>query len=134
MCAGLVDNMINTEVPAAAPVRGALVALLEMGTSERTQGWFPKPFDHEMYLLGEPLEKVREFQAHVVRLAMEADIWATRCRMIHPGRTESTYSHKAAADEYAATLLRARRKYLPATKYTWGYLPGRGGTRCDSGR
>ena len=36
VCAGLVDNLINTEVPAAAPARGALIALLEMGPSERT--------------------------------------------------------------------------------------------------
>ena len=68
--------MINTEVPAAAPARGALIALLEMGASERTQGWFSKQFDHGMYLLGEPLEKLRKFQAHVVRLA-----WKLTCGM-----------------------------------------------------
>ena len=48
--------MINTEAPEAAPARGALTALLEMGLSERTQGWFLKQFDYGMYLLGEPLE------------------------------------------------------------------------------
>ena len=49
VCAGLVDNMINTEVPAVAPARGALIALLEMGPSERTEGWFPRQFGCGMY-------------------------------------------------------------------------------------
>ena len=51
VCADLVDNLINTKVPAAAPARGALTALLEMGASERMQGWFPKQFNYGMYLL-----------------------------------------------------------------------------------
>ena len=34
--------------PEAAPARGALIALLEMGPPERTQGWFPEQFDHGM--------------------------------------------------------------------------------------
>ena len=116
VCAELVDNMINTEAPEAVPVRGALIALLEMGPSERSQGWFPKQFDYGMYLLWEPLKKVRRFQAHVVRLAMETGMWAARCRMIHPGGTESVSSRRAAADEYVATLIRAGRKDLPTTK------------------
>ena len=56
--AGLVDNMINMEVPAVAPARGALIALLEMEPSERTQGWFPKRFDYGMYL---PENRSRRF-------------------------------------------------------------------------
>ena len=117
--------MINTEVPAAAPARGALIALLEMGPSERAQRWFPKQFDYGMYLLGEPLDKVRKFQAHVIGLAMETDIWAARCRMIHHGRTGSVSSRKAAAGEYAAALLRTRRKDLPITKRIYMGLPAR---------
>ena len=46
VCAELVDNLVNSEVPAVAPARGALIAILEMGPSERTQGWSPKQFDH----------------------------------------------------------------------------------------
>ena len=65
--------MINTEVPAAAPARGALIALLEVGPPERTRGWFPKQFDYGMHLLVEPLEKVHKFQARI-RLAMETDM------------------------------------------------------------
>ena len=129
VCAGLVGNMINTEVPAATPARGALIALLEMGPSERTQGWFPKQFDYWMYLLGEPLEKVRKFQAQVTRPTMEADMWAARCRMIPPGRTESVSSRKAAADEYAAKLLRAGRKDLPITERIYMELSTRS-RRC----
>ena len=68
--------MVASEVSAVAPTQGALIALLEMGPSERIQGWFPKQFDHGMYFLGEPLDKVRAFQTHVVRLAMETDMWA----------------------------------------------------------
>ena len=80
-----------------------------------------------MYLLREPLEKVRKFQAHVIRLAMETDMWAARCRTIHPGRTESASSRKAAADEYAVTLLRTWRKDLPITKRRYTGLTVRRG-------
>ena len=130
VCADLVDNLIITVVPAAAPARGTLTALLEMGASEWVQGWFPKQFNYGMYLLGKPLDEVRKFQTHVVRLATEADMWTARCRMIHTGRTESASSRKAAADEYAAKLLRTKRGNLPITKriYIWGCLPGGGGT------
>ena len=58
-------------------------------------------------------------------LATEADVWAARCRMIHPGRTERVPSRKAAADEYAATLLRTKRKNLPITKRVYMRLPAR---------
>ena len=125
VCAGLVDNTINMEVPGAAPARGALIALLEMGPSEWTQGWFPNQFDYGMHLLGEPLEKVRKFQAQVIRLAMGTEKWTARCRMIHPGRTEIASSRKATADEYAATLLRTGRKHLPITKRIYMGLPAR---------
>jgi hypothetical protein len=123
-CADLVENLIAT-IPAVAPARGALIALLEMGPSERTQGWFPKQFDHGMYLLGEPLEKVRIFQSHVVRLAMEAGMWAARCRLIHPGGTTGLSSRKAASDEYAAELKRTKRRHLPITKRAYLGLPAR---------
>ena len=42
VCARLVDNLINSEVPAVEPTRGTLIALLEMSSSERTQGWLSK--------------------------------------------------------------------------------------------
>ena len=108
-----------------APAWEALIALLGMGPRERTQGWPPKQFDHGMYLLEQPLDRVRKFQTHVVRLAMETDMRAARCRMIHLGRTENVSSRKAAADEYAATLLRTRRKDLPTTKRIYMGLPVR---------
>ena len=54
--AGLADHLIGNN-PRVEPVRGALIALLEMGPSERTQGWFPRQFDHRMILLGEPIKK-----------------------------------------------------------------------------
>ena len=123
VCADLVENLINTEVPAAAPARGALIVLLEMGASERMQGLFPKQFNYGMYLLGEQLDEVQKFQAQVIRLATEAGMWAARCRMIHPGRTESASSQKAAADEYAATLLRTKRKHMSITKRVYMVLP-----------
>ena len=64
-------GQLDSRIPVVEPARGALIALLKMGPPERTQGWFPKQFDHGMYLLGESLDKVRTFQRHVVRLAME---------------------------------------------------------------
>ena len=106
-----------------------------MGSSERTQGWFPKQFDYGMYLLGDPLDKVRKFQTHVVRLAMETDMWAARCRMIHSGRTTSASSRKVAMGEYAAALLRTGRKDLPITKRMYMELSvkGRGGNDAAMG-
>ena len=79
VCADVADNMIASEVPAVVLARGALIALLEMDPPERTQGWVPKQFDYGIFLLGEPLDKVRTFQTHVVRLAMETDVWVARC-------------------------------------------------------
>jgi hypothetical protein len=68
-----------------------------------------------MYLLGEPLEKVRTFQSHVVRLAMGADMWAARCRLVHPGGTTGLSSPRAASGEYATALefnFKRRRRNL----------------------
>ena len=96
-----------------------------MDPSERAQGWFSKQFDHGMCILGKLLDKVHKFQAHVVRLAMETDMWAVRCRMIHPGRTGSVSSRQAAADECAATLLRTGRKDPPITKRIYMGLAAR---------
>ena len=78
-----------------------------------------------VYLMGEPLEKFRKFQAHVVRLAMKAGIWVARCRMIYTSGTESVSSRKAAADEYVATILRTGWKDLPITKCRYMGLPAR---------
>ena len=66
---GLIEHLVGTN-PGIEPGRGALLALLQMGPSKRTQGWFPKQFDHEMSLLGKPIDKIRTFQAHVARLAL----------------------------------------------------------------
>ena len=76
-----------------------------------------------MYLLGEPLDKVRKFQTHVVRLAMETDMRATRCRVIHPERTTGISSCEDASDEYAAALERTRRKHLLFTRRVYMGLP-----------
>ena len=82
-----------------------MLALLQIGPSERTQGWFPNQFDHEMFLLKEPIDKIRTFQAHIARLAMETEMWSARCRMIHPGRaTDNIAPRKVAADEHAEAL------------------------------
>ena len=78
-----------------------------------------------MYLLGEPLDKVRAFQTHVARLAMKTDMWAARCRMIHPGGTTGISSRKAAAGKYAATLEHRKRKDLPVAKRVYMGLPTR---------
>ena len=42
VCEDLVDHLIGRN-PKVGPARGAFIALLEMGPSERTQGWFPVP-------------------------------------------------------------------------------------------
>ena len=78
-----------------------------------------------MYLLGEPLGEVRTFQTHMVRLAMETDMWATGCRLIHYGRTTGVSSREAAAGEYVATLERTRRKHPPITRRVYMGLPAR---------
>ena len=56
VCANLVDHLIGNN-PRVEPARGALIAFLEMGPSERTHGWFPRQFDHGVFLLGEPIKK-----------------------------------------------------------------------------
>ena len=116
VCARRVDNLVSSEVPEVKPARGTMIVLLEVNTSERTQGWLPQQFDHGMHLLGEPLDKACKFQTHVVRLAMETDMSAARCRMIHPGGTTCISSRKGVPDKYAATLERTRRKHLPITR------------------
>ena len=45
--------------------------------------------------------------------------------MVHPGRTESVSSRKTAADEYAATLRRAKLKDLFISKRIYMGLPAR---------
>ena len=42
-CENLVDGLIH-DIGGIQPVKAALIALLSMGPSERTQGWFPKNF------------------------------------------------------------------------------------------
>ena len=56
---------------------------------------------------------------------METGMWAARCRMIHPGGAGSVSSRKAAADEYAAKLLRTGRKDLSITERGYIGLPVR---------
>ena len=69
-CNALMENLI-ARILDVETARGALRALLQMGPTERTQGWLLKQFDHGMYLLKEPIKRVHTFQARVVRLAME---------------------------------------------------------------
>ena len=64
VCVDLVDHLTGNN-PRVEPARGAPIALLEMRPSERTQGWSPRQFDHGVFLLGEPIKKIRTFQAHV---------------------------------------------------------------------
>ena len=83
----LVDGLI-IKTKEIKPTRAALIALLKMGPSERTQGRFPKQyFKHSMRIRGEPLKHVRTFQAHVAKLVMEAGMSANRCRLVHPDGT-----------------------------------------------
>ena len=82
----LVGGLIN-DIGGIQPAKAVLTALLSMGPPERTQGWFPIIFEHGMRLLGEPLEKVRMFQAHVVGQFMEAGLWLAKCRVAHPNGT-----------------------------------------------
>ena len=61
VCEDLVDHLIGAS-PRVEPVRGALIALLKMGPFERTQGWFPRQFNHGVFLLGGPIEKTAPFK------------------------------------------------------------------------
>ena len=70
-----------------------------MGPPERTQGWFPKQFDRGMFLLGEPIDKIRTFQARVVRLATETEMWSARCQMLYPGQTTDIAARNVAFGE-----------------------------------
>ena len=114
-CAALVDEVLS-RVPKAVPARAALVALMKMGPSERTQGWFPKCFEHGMRLLGEPLAEARTFQSQVVRLAMETDMWTERCKLVHPDGTTGLSSRQRASAEYTGELERTGLRQMPVTR------------------
>ena len=94
-----------------------------MGPPERAQGWFPKQFDYRMFLLKEPINKIRTSQAHVARFAMETEMWSVCCRVIHPGWTTGISSRKVAADEYAETFQRMERKHTPVSRMLYIGLP-----------
>ena len=47
----LVSGLIN-QIKEVRLAKAALLALIKMGPSERTDGWFPKNFEHGMRLLG----------------------------------------------------------------------------------
>ena len=96
-CEDLVDRLLDSH-PRAKPARGGLVDLLEMGPAERTQEWFPRTFAHGMYPLGEDLGEIRSLQARVVVLAMEAEMWTARCRIMHPGGSTGKSQKATAAD------------------------------------
>ena len=121
-CENLVDGLIH-DMGGIQPAKAALVALLSMGPSERTHGWLPKNFEHGMRLLGEPLKKVRTFQVHVVRLVIEAGMWAARCRVVHPNSTRGLHSRKKASDEYTCELNRSGEKEMPITRRFYEGLP-----------
>ena len=94
-----------------------------MGPSERTQGWLPRTFDHGMCLLGEKIDNVRAFQARVVGLAMDSEMWTARCRVMHPGGTSGVSQRTTAADEYASETQRTKRKSMPVSLMTYKGLP-----------
>ena len=122
ICEDLIKHLIGTN-PGIEPTRGALFALLQMGSSERTQGRFPKQFGHGMFLLGETIDKIRTSQAHIVRLATETEMWSARCKMLHSGRATGTASRKVASDECADELKRTEIKHLPVLKMLYRGLP-----------
>ena len=76
-----------------------------------------------MRLLGEPLKKVRIFQAHVVRKDMEAGMWVARCRVMHPGGMRGLPPRQKAPDEYASELNRSGLEEIPITKRFYMGLP-----------
>ena len=114
-CENLIDGLI-IKIKEVKSAKAALLALIQMGPSERTQGWFQKKIEHGMRLLGELLRNVRTFQARVVKLAAKTGMWATRCRMIHPGGTTAIHSRKMASDEYTGELGRSGRNLMPITR------------------
>ena len=121
-CANLVDGVI-CRVKEAAPARAALIDLAKMGPSERTQGWFPKSFEHGMRLLGEQLAEVRTFQSHVVKLAMETGMWAARCKLVHPDGTSGLPSRQRASAEYTSELERTGMRRMPVTRRFYMGMP-----------
>ena len=76
-----------------------------------------------MCLLGDEIDKVRDFQARVVGLAMEAEMWTVRCRVVHPGGTTGESQGKTAADEYASEIQRTKRKAMPVSILAYKGLP-----------
>ena len=121
-CENLIDGLI-IKIKEVKPAKAAPLALLKIGPTERTQGWFPNNFEHGMRLLGEPLKHVRTFQAHVLMLATEAGMWAARCRVVHPVGTVGMPSYKKVSDEYTGELGRSERKMMPITRRAYMGLP-----------
>ena len=76
-----------------------------------------------MRLLGEPLKKVRTSQAHVVRLAVEAGMWAARCRVVHLNGARGLPSRQKASDGCASELNRPGLKEMPIAKLFYVGLP-----------
>ena len=72
-----------------------------------------------MCLLGEKIDNVRTFQARVVGLAMDSEMWTARCRVMHPGKTTGMSQRTTAADEYACETLRTKRKSMPVCLLTY---------------
>ena len=121
-CEDLVDGLIVTREE-IRPARAALISPLKMGPTERTQGWFPKNFEHGMRLLEEPLKNLRTFQAHVIKLAMGEGTWAAQCRLVHPNGTVGMPSRKRASHEYGSELTRTGRRLMPVTRRSYLGLP-----------
>ena len=69
-----------------------------------------------MFLLGKQIDKIRTFQAHVIRLATETEMRSARCKMLYPGRTIGSAERMVATGEYADELKRAKRKSMPVSK------------------
>ena len=122
VCNALIENLI-ANIPDVEPARGAILALLQMGPSKQTQGWLPKQFDHGICLLKEPIHKVHTFQARVVRLTMETEMWAARCRRMYPGVATGLSSWEVAADEYADEPQQTERKLMSASRMVYMGLP-----------
>ena len=58
-CENMVDGLIHN-IGGIQPAKADPIALVSMGPPERTQGWFPKVFEHGMRLLGEQLKKSQD--------------------------------------------------------------------------
>ena len=70
-------------------------------------------------------EKVRIFQAHVARLAMETGIWVAKCRVVRPNDTRGLPSRqkKNTSDAYSSELSRPGLKKMPITERFYVGLP-----------